>query len=442
MDHPATVHDINLLTVVANESYKDFVTALQQDISESLSARPRRADVAFFSGKLVHTSAGDVELTKADAEVLEFYLIQNGYVDPKRNVTEKYHRGRKEGTLEPLPEELAHVGEAVFALVDSVFSDAQLPNIEDDRRPKQNPLNDNFHKQEFKALWERINRRAVYTVDFDSEELIGKAVRELDAHLRVPSLHYTVQAGQQSDEVTYEEMKAGSAFKVSETRPEKFGSSVHSAVKYDLLGKVAEGTCLTRRTVARILGGLQEPVFAQFRTNPEAFIAEAVRCINEQKATVIVEHLAYNPLEERFDTDIFTAAGTKQDLSKAGPKLKRHVYDFAVTDSAVERSFVMELDTSTDVVVYAKLPRGFLIPTPVGDYNPDWAIAFKEGAVKHVYFVAETKGSMSSMELREIERTKISCARKFFESMNRRFASEQVRYDVVDSYSKLMDMVK
>lgn len=442
MDHPATVHDINLLTVIANESYKDFVTALQQDISASLSARPRRADAAFFTGKRVHTTAGDIELTKAHAEFLEFYLIQNGYVDPRRNVTEKYHRARKDGTLEPFPEELAHLGDSVLPLVDSVFSDAQLPDIGDDRKPKQNPLNDNFHKYEFKALWERINRRAVYTVAFDSEELIRKAVHELGAQLRVSSLQYTVQAGLQADEVSYEEMTSGMAFRVSESRPEKCGSSIQSVVKYDLLGKVAEGTNLTRRTVARILGGLHEPVFAQFRTNPEAFIAEVVRLINEQKATVIVEHLAYDPLEERFETDIFTAAGTKQDLSRAGPKLKRHVYDFAVTDSAVERRFVTELDTSTDVVVYAKLPRGFLIPTPVGDYNPDWAIAFKEGAVKHVYFVAETKGSMSSMELREIERTKISCARKFFESMNRRFAPEQVRYDVVDSYSKLMDVVK
>ena len=167
-----------------------------------------------------------------------------------------------------------------------------------------------------------------------------------------------------------------------------------------------------------------------------------MRLINEQKATVIIEHLAYDAVEDTFDLDIFTAGQSKQDFSNAGDKLKRHIYDYVVTESKVEREFVKELDTANEVVVYAKLPRGFLIPTPVGDYNPDWAISFKEGAVKHIYFVAETKGSMSSMDLRETEKTKIKCARKFFDEMNRRFAPENVKYDVVDSFGKLMEVVK
>ena len=194
--------------------------------------------------------------------------------------------------------------------------------------------------------------------------------------------------------------------------------------------------------MAQILKDMNVAVFAQFKTNPESFIAEAIRLINEQKATVIVEHLAYDPVEDRFDLDIFTAGQTKQDFSKGSDRLQHHIYDYVLTDSNIERQFVKELDTSTDVVVYAKLPRGFLIPTPVGDYNPDWAISFKEGKVKHIYFVAETKGSMSSMDLREIEKTKIKCAHKFFDEMNRRYAPENVKYRVVDSFGKLMEVVK
>jgi type III restriction enzyme len=213
-------------------------------------------------------------------------------------------------------------------------------------------------------------------------------------------------------------------------------------VKYDLIGKLAEGTVLTRRTIADILNGINAAVFAQYKTNPESFIAEAIRVINEQKATVIIEHLAYDTVEETFDLDIFTAGQTKQDLSKAGNKLERHIYDYVLTDSNIERKFVEELDTSNDVVVYAKLPRGFLIPTPVGDYNPDWAISFKEGSIKHVYFVAETKGSMSSMDLRPIEATKIECARKFFAEVNKKYAPENVKYDVVNSFGKLMEIVR
>ena len=442
MDHPATVHDVNVLTVVASESYKDFVAALQKDISDSLSERPRVADKAFFTGKMVTTATGSVPVTEDQATDIEFYLIQNGYVDKKRNITEKYHQAKKDGTLAALPDELAPLGDQVFTLVDSVFSESQLPDIGDDRRPKKNPLNANFDKQEFKALWNRINRKAAYSVDFDSDELVQKAIKELDAALRVTPLQYTIQTGEQIDQVTGEALKRGDGFKVSETKTEYNKQSIHSAVKYDLIGKLAEGTQLTRRTVAEILKGINVAVFAQFKRNPESFIAEATRLINEQKATVIIEHLAYDPVEDKFDLDIFTAGQTKQDFSKAGNKLQRHIYDYVLTDSNIEREFVKELDTANEVVVYAKLPRGFLIPTPVGDYNPDWAISFKEGTVKHVYFVAETKGSMSSMDLREIEKTKIKCARKFFDEMNRRYAPENVKYDVVDSFGKLMEVVK
>jgi type III restriction enzyme len=442
MDHPATVHDVNVLTVVASESYKDFVTALQKDISESLSARPRVADKAFFTGKMVATPTGTVTVTEDQATDIEFYLIQNGYVDKKRNITEKYHQAKKEGSLAALPNELASLGDQVFTLVDSVFSESQIMQPEDGRKAKKLEPNANFDKQEFKALWSRINRKAAYSVDFDSAELVKKAVSELDKSLRVAPLQYTIQTGEQVDQVTADALKSGDGFKVAETTVEYNKQSIHSAVKYDLIGKIAEGTQLTRRTTVDILKAMNAGVFAQFRTNPESFIAEAVRLINEQKATMIIEHLAYDPVEDKFDIDIFTAGQTKQDFSKAGDKLKRHIYDYVITDSSIERKFAETLDTCTEVVVYAKLPRGFLIPTPVGDYNPDWAISFKEGTVKHVYFVAETKGSMSTMQLTKIEQTKIECARKFFDGINRKYAPENVKYDVVNSFEKLMELVK
>ncbi|WP_429154585.1 type III restriction-modification system endonuclease [Aeromonas veronii] len=446
MDHPSTVHDVNVLTVVASESYTEFVAALQKDISDSLSERPRIADKAFFIGKIVVTAAGPITVTEDQAADIEFYLIQNGYVDKKRNVTEKYHQDKKNDALAKLPDDLSMLGEQVFKLVDSVFSESQLPDIGDDRKPKKNPLNANFEKKEFKALWERINRKAAYSVDFNSDELVQKTIAVLNSKgsdgLRVTPLQYTIQQGEQIASVTYDGLQEGTAFKLKSTETQANQTSIHSLVKYDLLGKLAEGTQLTRRTVAQMLKGLDADVLAQFKTNPESFIAEAVRIINEQKATIIVEHLTYDPTEDKFELDIFTTGQTKQDFSKAGEKLRRHIYDYVVTDSNIEREFVKELDTSNEVVVYAKLPRGFLIPTPVGDYNPDWAISFKEGAVKHIYFVAETKGSISSMDLREIEKTKIKCARKFFDGMNRRFAPENVKYDVVDSFGKLMEVVK
>jgi len=442
MDHPAIVHDINELTVVASESYKDFVSALQKDISDSLSARPKVADEAYFTGRVLKTAAGDIDVTPQLAKQIYRYLLRNDYSDEADRITAAYHEAKNEGTLAPLPPELQAHAEQVYQLIDSVFSDSQMFEISDGRRPKKNPLNSNFEKQEFKELWNRINRKAAYSVAFDSAELVTKAVAELEQSLRVTPLQYTIQTGEQAAKVTYDGLKDGEAFVLKATETEKNVHSIHSAVKYDLIGKIAEGTQLTRRATADILKGISVAVFAQFRTNPESFIAEAVRLINEQKATMIIEHLAYDPVEDKFDLDIFTTGQTKQDFSKAGDKLKRHIYDYVITDSGIERDFVRELDTCTEVVVYAKLPRGFLIPTPVGDYNPDWAVSFKEGAVKHVYFVAETKGSMSSMELRQVEKTRIECARRFFDEINKKYAPENVKYDVVNSFGKLMELVK
>nr|MBF0223313.1 restriction endonuclease subunit R [Desulfobulbaceae bacterium] len=440
MDNPATVHDVNILTVVASESYKDFVGNLQREISDSLSARPRKADEAYFTGKVITTETGTVEITPVMAKQIYKYLLKNDYTNDADQVAETYHESKANGPLAALPPELALHAEQIFGLIDSVFSESQLPDVGDDRKPKTNPLNANFEKKEFKALWSRINQKAVYRVEFDSNELIRNCIRILDNELRVTPLTYTVQKGEQTEQTRYDQLKSGQAFELRETNTE-YGTNVHSMVSYDLLGKIAENTQLTRKTIADILSNVQPAVFKQFKLNPEHFIAESSRLINEQKATIIIERLSYDNITETHDIDIFTTGQSKQDFTKAGEKLKNHIYDFCITDSKVEREFVKELDTSTEVVVYAKLPKGFFIPTPVGDYNPDWAISFKEGSIKHIYFVAETKGSVSSMELRAIEHTKIECARKFFAEVNRKIDPEHVKYDMVTTYGKLMEIV-
>jgi type III restriction enzyme len=437
MDNPATVHQVNVLTVVASESYKDFVAGLQRDISDSLSARPRIADEEYFTGKVLKTPAGDVEVTPQMAKQIYKYLLKNDYTDDNDKITQVYHDAKAEGKLAELPAELLPYAEQVGQLIDSVFSDAQMPEIGDDRKAKINPLSANFDKKEFKELWNRINHKAAYTVHFETPELIKKCVAALEKELRVSPLQYTIVAGEQKDASTYEEMKQGESFVVKQTTTEVNKYSIHSAVKYDLIGKIGEATQLTRSTIAAILQGINVAVFSQYKINPEDFIAKSARLINEQKATAIIEKLTYDPVGDRYDIDIFTHDKPKEDFSKAF-KAVRHVYDYVFTDSKNEMAFVKELDSSTEVIVYAKLPKGFFIPTPVGDYNPDWAIAFHEGAVKHIYFIAETKGSMSSMDLREIERAKIECARKFFVKIT----SDQVKYDVVDSFGKLMELVK
>jgi len=440
MDHPATAHDINVLTVVANESYEEFVKGLQSDIHDSLSERPREANEAYFTGKVLAgagTDGAGLPVTPMMARGIYDYLVENRYKDRANHITDAYHQAKKDGKLAELPEDLKPYAEQILQLVDSVYSEGALPNYENNRGTKQNVLNDNFHKKEFQALWQKINRKAAYTVAFDSDELITNAVKALNKELRVEKLKFVIKKGEMDSSLTDQDLATRRAFVMDEQTTESVRGSIQASVSYDLLGSIAESTQLTRKTVAGILARLELPVFNQFKANPEAFISRASTLIKEQKATMIIEHLAYDPIDGNYDSEIKAVEKTPKDFSTAF-KAKNHIYDYVFTDSKVEREFAEELDASTEVKVYAKLPRGFAIPTPVGDYNPDWAIAFDAGKVRHIYFIAETKGSMSSLELREIEKARIDCAKKFFAKIT----SNEVIYDVVSSYEKLMALVK
>ena len=442
MDHAADVHDINVLTVVASESYKDFVGGLQKEIAENLSERPRQANAGYFEGKLITVNGNETIVTRDMAKRIERYLIRNDYIDDSDGLTQAWHDAREAGTLAALPEELLEHQEQIFQLVDTVFNGYCFGNMMGDgRKPKANPRNRNFEKKEFQELWHRINRKAVYQVEFNSRELVKRCIDALDRDLVVSPLQYVVTKGQLSEGLTEARLRTGAGFRQSGKRSEE-SSPAHSLISYDVIGKLAEGADLTRDTIGKILTGMSAARFSTFKANPEQFIAEASRIVKEQKATTVIEHLTYDATADKYDTDIFPATQGGTDLTQAVGKLRNHIYDYAVVDSGVERKFVEDLDTSDEIVVYSKLPRGFLIPTPVGDYNPDWAIAFREQSVQHIYFVAETKGSQPSLKFRELEREKIKCARKFFEEIADSVPNDRVKYDVVSDFSELMSAVR
>jgi len=437
MDDPATVHQINILTVVASEGYSDFVAGLQRDIAAALSGRPQKANTEYFTEKVLKTPTGDLPVTPHMAQLISAYLQVNGYTDENYAIAPAYHEAKEAGTLASLPPALAPHATSVFQLVDSVFSAADLPAIEDERKVKANQLNKNFEKKAFRELWDRIHTKAVYTVSFETDELVEKCVSALDADLKVAPLQYVVERGRQTETTTVEALREGRGFEAAETHTRTLQLSVESAVPYDILGKLADDTKLTRRTIGRILQGVLPSTFAKFRANPEDFLRVSARLINEQKAAVIVDHLTYTPTDQSYSIDIFAQEKPKADFAKA-LAVDRHIYDYVFTDAENERKFVKALDKEQVVEVYAKLPKSFFIPTPVGHYSPDWAIAFKDGLVRHVYFVAETKGSNSSLDLRRIEEFKIECAVRYFAKIS----SEQVQYGVIESFSKLMELVQ
>ena len=438
------VHDINLLTVIASKSYKNFVADLQSDIKKELYDRPTTATSEYFKGKYVKVNGVSAQSGDDMANASDFYLLTNGYVDMKRKVTDKYRADIQLGTPAPLPENLAPMAEGIHLLIQAVYDERDLKDMIVDgheTKVKENPLNENFAKAEFQALWNQINHKYAYTVSFDSEELIRKAVAHINDKLFVSELQYTATVGRQKDEMNEHELDRGDSFGNVKTRTKTLREVHSSHLEYDLVGKVAQGTVLTRRTVVSILKNLREDKLYMFRNNPEEFITKVIRLINEQKANTIVEHISYNQIEGKYDSGIFTADRSSHDFDKAfhaNKAIQDYVFTDGISEDSVERRFAQDLDEAEEVCVYAKLPRGFHIPTPVGNYSPDWAIAFYEGTVKHIYFVAETKGTMESLQLKPIEQAKIRCARKLFNEMS----TSKVRYHYVDSYQHLLDVMK
>ena len=434
------VHSVNVLMVIASESYDSFAKGLQTELAEAVANRPVAVTADLFKGKVICDVHGNEQVVDGEtAQAIYFDMVVNGYVDKKGALTDKYYADKANNAVK-VAEEVADCANAVLSIVDSIYdSRAMQPENARDKNVELQVDPEKLAMPEFKALWQRISPKSVYVVDFDTEELVEKAISSLNHNLRVSKIFFKVELGTMNEIQSKEALLEGASFV-----KEKFGTyntarriHVSGSVKYDLVGKLVAETGLTRKAVVEILTGIEKPVFDQFKDNPEEFIIKAADLINDEKATAIIQHITYNMLDERYDTDIFTEPTIKGKLGTNAMNAQRHLYDHIVYDSTNERDFVTDLDTNTDVAVYVKLPDSFYISTPVGRYNPDWAIAFYEGTVKHIYFVAETKGSMRSMQLRQIEESKIHCAREHFKAIS----NGNVVYDVVDSYAALLDKV-
>jgi type III restriction enzyme len=435
------VQSVNMLTVVASESYAGFVADLQREIKSDLYERPTKASVDYFNGRTVYlTDEQPRAFTVAEATAVYNYLVRNDYVDDNGGVTDTYRADAETGSFAPMKPEIAPLAESVHKLVQGIFDPSILKDMAGNGHETKltgNPLNENWAA--FKDLWERINRRYAYTVEFNGDELINKSIAAIDTELRVARLSYTITKGSQE----------GTDFNVERTETKNLERARGGLATYDIIGKIAEGTNLTRRTVTAILGGIKKDKLWLFRENPEEFIAKVVVLINKQKASVVVEHITYAPsAEEPYSQDIFNMSRVSDEYAKAF-KAKHAIQDYIFMDGAntagggksIERRFAEDLDVADEVIVYAKLPRGprgFYIPTPVGNYSPDWAISFKKGAVKHIFFIAETKGTMDSLELRPIEQAKITCAKKLFNEIS----TTGVKYHDVDSYQRLLTVMQ
>lgn len=422
------VHDVNKLTVIANESYAGFISALQEETKEVLRERASKATITYFTGKQIKVGEEVHTISEIEASRIIIYLGDNGYIDEQNNITSKYREAVSNGNVAPLPQQLQPIAEGVTRLINSIVDPNALGDmfVEEKTTISDNKLNENFNKAEFQALWKEINHQYVYKVSYDSTELIEKAILHINEELEINQLRYIMVEGIQAEEQVIE-------FGNTRSQSHELIDVCTSTVRYDLVGDIAKGSNLTRRTVVKILQGIKKSKLYLFKNNPEEFIRKVISIIKEQKSTIIVEHIHYDITEGKYDSDIFTVK-SKMDFDRAY-EAKKHITDYVFSDSKGERQFAHDLDEASEVVVYAKLPRTFQIPTPVGNYAPDWAVAMKKNGVKHIFFVVETKGSMLSMDLSAIEKAKIDCAKKLFDSIS----TINVKYHKVATYQDLLD---
>lgn len=428
------VHDINVLTIIASESYEDFAKGLQTEIAKSLKDRPVKADTKFFLGKVLTNESGEtIRLTDEEAKKLNKFLYKHDILDEDDKITPEGKELIEKNEV-PVPENLVAFASAVNKLLQSVYNgDGLTP--EDDRKTIPLTLNKNFAKKEFQELWKKISLKTVYEVKFDTDKLIEQSKIRINADLHISDRKYEIKTGEMR-EVSKEDLKDGTAITVTKTDSKKLSTDLYTKVAYDIVGEIEALTNLKRSTVVAILKSIKEGQFYLLRKNPEEFIAKCAKLINETKASLIINNIAYHKTDESFDaTTVFTNA---KNILRTDEILKKHIYDFLETDSKIEREFTKNLEQATEVIVYAKLPKGFYIATPVANYSPDWAIVLDTEKVKHIYFVAETKGSENLNDLRGIEQLKIHCAQEHFKTIS----NGEVKFDVITTYSKLLEIAQ
>ena len=432
--------NINTLTVIASESYDSFARSLQTEMAENLSSRPKNFTQEYFIDKILTNENGDKYIfTESNYNKFLVSCAQQGYVDIDNDskITDKFIEDMENDNLKIMTE-LIPFKEQVYSLIKKLYLANNTNLVKDARRENVKSLvpNSNFMKKEFQDLWNKINVKTIYEVDFNTDELIEKAINAINAKLTINKMRVRITEGTQKEELTTVSVNSGESMIEQKTKTETIENFSESQIKYDLIGELTKDTGLTRKTVINILSQINPIKFSMYQYNPEEFIRKVSKLINDEKATTIIDGITYHKTEQKFSNDIFTINNVGGELGKNAIDVKKHIYDFLVTDSKNEMNFAQKLETG-EVTVYAKLPNGFKIPTPVGYYNPDWAIVFDNKTYKYIYFIAETKGSMNSMELREVEKSKIECARKHFECLS----NSDIKYDVVDSYESLINIL-
>ena len=411
--------EVNTLTVMANESYEEFARKLQQEIEDDTGIRFGLVEKHLFANLSVPSNDGEQRPLGVEAsnEVWR-HLEAEGYIDVRGKVTDKLRSALKDGSL-TLPAAMDAQAGPIATLLTKVAGSLMVKNADERTRVRLNK--EHFLGEDFKQLWERIKHKTSFRLSFDTEALIQTCADQINKSPVVTKARFVYRKSKAEIERGGVGMGAASQ--------QTYNYDADQMKPPDIVSFLQNETHLTRRSIVEIL--LRSDRLTDFRRNPNKFIEQVSEIIKTRMRLFIVDGIKYHRIgdDEFYGQELFEDEELFGYLSKNMVKTTKSVYDHVVYDSDIEREFAEKLDQSGDVKVYAKLPDWFKIETPLGTYNPDWAVLVKREGVERLYFVVETKASLFSDALRPIEQGKIDCGKAHFKALG-----TDMHFTVANSY--------
>lgn len=421
--------NVNTLTVMANESYEDFARKLQNEYEEEEGIRFGIIEKHTFANIIIEKDGEKQYLQQEQSEKIFNCLKDKGYIDDKGKINDSLKQDLKDKKVE-LPQEFNEYKPQITAKLEKLSRNLNIKNANERTKIKLNKrleIDENFEK-EFKELWDKIKYKTTYSVDFKSDELIKDCSEEIQKNIKVnkAKLLYT------KAEVGIE--KSGANTK--EVNRNVLDVEEHQFVLPDIITFLQNETKLTRRTLVEILK--QSKRLDDFKKNPQQFMDEVAKIIKRKMRLKIVDGIKYQKLgnDEYYAQELFESQELYGYLSKNMIQSEKSVYDYIIYDSDVEAEFAKKFENNEDVQMYVKLPDWFKIDTPLGGYNPDWAVLIEKDGTERLYFVVETKGNILAEELREREYRKIQCGHKHFEALG-----NGVVFTETDSFEKFKESI-
>jgi type III restriction enzyme len=418
--------EVNRLTVMANESYEDFAKQLQKEIEQEEGIKFGVVEPHLFANIPVPTEDHETKYLGVDtSQQIWDHLKAKGYIDAKGKVQDSLRTDLKTGNVD-LPEAVKDYAGQITAALKKVSGKLNIKNADERKQVKLNKAV--YLGEEFKQLWERIKYKTTFRVDFDCEDLIAKCSDEIAKTLVVGKARFIFRKS------TAKIDRGG----VQMTDPTE-SVHVYDAKDYelpDVVSYLQNETNLTRRTLVEIMtrsGRLKD-----FKNNPQKYIEQVAAIIKHQMRLFIVDGIKYEKIGDQhyYAQELFEENELYGYLSKNMLESKKSVFDHVVYDSDVEEEFARSFELSDDIKVYAKLPGWFKIDTPLGSYNPDWAVLVEMDGQERLYFVVETKGSLFADALRPAEQGKIDCGKKHFKVLG-----NDIEFKMANNYRSFVEQL-